>query len=62
MEGYLFWGAEYWLARERGGDPSYLRAFARARRGSASAASVLSIQARITARPLRCGIGDAAQS
>jgi len=29
MEGYLFWGAEYWLARERGGDPSYLRAFAR---------------------------------
>jgi hypothetical protein len=26
---YLFWGAEYWVARERGGDPSYLRAFAR---------------------------------
>ena len=26
---YLFWGAEYWLLRQRGGDPSYLRAFAR---------------------------------
>jgi glycosyl hydrolase family 42 (putative beta-galactosidase) len=26
---YLFWGAEYWLLRERHGDPSYLRAFAR---------------------------------
>jgi Beta-galactosidase len=26
---YLFWGAEYWLARDRQGDPSYLRAFAR---------------------------------
>lgn len=26
---YLFWGAEYWLLRERSGDPSYLRAFAR---------------------------------
>jgi hypothetical protein len=26
---YLFWGAEYWLARERTGDSSYLRAFAR---------------------------------
>ena len=26
---YLFWGAEYWLLRERQGDPSYLRAFAR---------------------------------
>jgi hypothetical protein len=26
---YLFWGAEYWLVRERGGDASYLRAFAR---------------------------------
>jgi Beta-galactosidase len=29
LEGYLFWGAEYWLARDRQGDPSYLRAFAR---------------------------------
>jgi hypothetical protein len=29
LDGYLFWGAEYWLARERQGDPSYLRAFAR---------------------------------
>jgi hypothetical protein len=29
IDGYLFWGAEYWLARERDGDPSYLRAFER---------------------------------
>ncbi|MGH3124715.1 MAG: beta-galactosidase [Streptosporangiaceae bacterium] len=29
LDGYLFWGAEYWLARERQGDPRYLRAFAR---------------------------------
>jgi Beta-galactosidase len=29
LEAYLFWGAEYWLARERAGDPSYLGAFAR---------------------------------
>ena len=29
LDGYLFWGAEYWLLRERQGDPSYLRAFAR---------------------------------
>ncbi|HTS96474.1 MAG TPA: hypothetical protein VMI33_07620 [Streptosporangiaceae bacterium] len=29
MDGYLFWGAEYWLARDRQGDPGYLRAFAR---------------------------------
>jgi hypothetical protein len=29
MDGYLFWGAEYWLLRERQGDPRYLRAFAR---------------------------------
>jgi hypothetical protein len=28
-ENYLFWGAEYWLARERDCDPDYLRAFAR---------------------------------
>jgi len=26
---YLFWGAEYWLLRQQGGDASYLRAFAR---------------------------------
>ena len=29
LEAYLFWGAEYWLLRERQGDPRYLRAFAR---------------------------------
>jgi hypothetical protein len=29
LEAYLFWGAEYWLARNAAGDPSYLRAFAR---------------------------------
>lgn len=29
LYGYLFWGAEYWLLRERGGDSSYLQAFAR---------------------------------
>lgn len=27
--GYLFWGAEYWVLRQRDGDPSYLGAFAR---------------------------------
>jgi hypothetical protein len=26
---YLFWGAEYWVLRDRHGDPSYLRAFRR---------------------------------
>ena len=26
---YLFWGAEYWLLRERDADPGYLQAFAR---------------------------------
>jgi hypothetical protein len=26
---YLFWGAEYWVLRERGGDGRYLGAFAR---------------------------------
>jgi Beta-galactosidase len=26
---YLFWGAEYWLLRERQGDPAYLNAFRR---------------------------------
>jgi len=29
IDGYLFWGAEYWLARQRDGDPGYLRAFER---------------------------------
>jgi hypothetical protein len=29
LEAYLFWGAEWWLVRERSGDPSYLAAFAR---------------------------------
>jgi hypothetical protein len=29
LDAYLFWGAEYWLLRERQGDPRYLRAFAR---------------------------------
>jgi hypothetical protein len=29
LEAYLFWGAEYWLARQRAGDSSYLQAFAR---------------------------------
>lgn len=28
-EAYLFWGAEYWLARQAGGDARYLDAFAR---------------------------------
>jgi hypothetical protein len=26
---YLFWGAEYWLRRDRDGDPRYLESFAR---------------------------------
>jgi hypothetical protein len=26
---YLFWGAEYWLLRQRAGDTAYMRAFAR---------------------------------
>jgi hypothetical protein len=26
---YLFWGAEYWLLRKQGQDPSYLQAFQR---------------------------------
>ncbi|MBO0746436.1 MAG: beta-galactosidase, partial [Candidatus Dormibacteraeota bacterium] len=26
---YLFWGAEYWVRRKQGGDPSYLEAFQR---------------------------------
>jgi hypothetical protein len=26
---YLFWGAEYWVLRQRSGDPRYLQAFAR---------------------------------
>ena len=29
LSAYLFWGAEYWLARRRDGDPRYLDAFAR---------------------------------
>ncbi|ASW56796.1 hypothetical protein CIK06_25530 [Plantactinospora sp. KBS50] len=29
LSAYLFWGAEYWLARERDGDPRYLAAFSR---------------------------------
>jgi hypothetical protein len=28
-QAYLFWGAEYWLLRQRSGDPSYVRAFER---------------------------------
>lgn len=26
---YLFWGAEYWVLRARGGDPSYIQVFSR---------------------------------
>ena len=29
LDAYLFWGAEYWLLRQRTGDASYLRAFER---------------------------------
>jgi hypothetical protein len=29
LDAYLFWGAEYWVLRQRGGDPGYLHAFAR---------------------------------
>jgi hypothetical protein len=29
LAAYLFWGAEYWVLRERSGDPRYLQAFAR---------------------------------
>jgi len=29
MYAYLFWGADYWVLRDRSGDPSYLRAVAR---------------------------------
>lgn len=29
LDTYLFWGAEYWVLRRDGGDPSYLDAFAR---------------------------------
>jgi len=29
ISAYLFWGAEYWLRRQRDGDSSYLRAFSR---------------------------------
>ncbi len=29
LDGYLFWGAEYWMVRQLAGDSSYLRAFGR---------------------------------
>ena len=29
LHAYLFWGAEYWVMRDRAGDPSYLQAFGR---------------------------------
>ncbi len=29
LDAYLFWGAEYWILRQRSGDASYLGAFAR---------------------------------
>jgi hypothetical protein len=29
LDSYLFWGAEYWMLRERSGDSSYIEAFAR---------------------------------
>jgi hypothetical protein len=29
LDAYLFWGAEYWLLRQQGGDPRYLDAFMR---------------------------------
>jgi hypothetical protein len=29
LDAYLFWGAEYWLLRQRAGDESYLGAFQR---------------------------------
>lgn len=29
LDAYLFWGAEYWVLRDRSGDGSYLQAFAR---------------------------------
>jgi hypothetical protein len=29
LDAYLFWGAEYWVLRQQGGDPRYLKAFAR---------------------------------
>jgi hypothetical protein len=34
LSGYLFWGAEYWMSRQRNGDPSYLGAFERILRES----------------------------
>ncbi|HEY4026740.1 MAG TPA: hypothetical protein VGO86_09945, partial [Candidatus Dormibacteraeota bacterium] len=34
LDAYLFWGAEYWVLRERSGDPRYARAFARVLRES----------------------------
>ena len=29
LDAYLFWGAEYWIARQQSGDPSYIGAFGR---------------------------------
>ncbi|HSS61856.1 MAG TPA: hypothetical protein VLK30_10420 [Candidatus Limnocylindrales bacterium] len=29
IHAYLFWGSEYWILRQRSGDPSYLQAFTR---------------------------------
>jgi hypothetical protein len=29
LDAYLFWGAEYWVLRNQGGDESYLQAFNR---------------------------------
>jgi hypothetical protein len=29
LDAYLFWGAEYWMLRQRAGDASYVDAFAR---------------------------------
>jgi hypothetical protein len=29
LDAYLFWGAEYWVLRQQGGDERYLQAFSR---------------------------------
>jgi hypothetical protein len=29
LHAYLFWGADYWILRDRPGDPSYIQAVAR---------------------------------
>jgi hypothetical protein len=39
LDAYLFWGAEYWLLRQRGGDLSYVGAFARVLRQGTPAAA-----------------------